>query len=79
MNTIDVIHQWHIADEAATAAEQALVAGTPLAVEGKGELPPADKVREARRLRAIASALFELKIAVMGDLVNSTVYGGTPP
>jgi hypothetical protein len=74
MNAIDVFQRWQAAEEAAIAAEKALQAESLLALEGKGAPPSESRAREARRLRSVARALLRLKIAVMGDLVDSTVY-----
>jgi hypothetical protein len=74
MNEIDIFQRWHTADEAATAAEKALHADSFLALEGKGAPPSESQAREVRRLRSVARALLRLKITLMGNLVDSTVY-----
>lgn len=61
----DCFDSWAAANRAAIAATRAAAVKAMLALEQRGEPPSRDETEEARRLRAVADALFQRGMAAM--------------
>jgi hypothetical protein len=57
--------EWRAADKLAAVAEKAVLTASLKAIDGKGPLPGAEEIDQAKRLRGVANDLFGVAMEEM--------------